>query len=119
MTTFDLEKRMLKFASNVRDFLHALDKTSANKVYIDQLLRCSSSVGANYIEGNDAIGDKDFLVKMRTSRREAKESCYWLQLLEISDRESSKNEKSRLIDEASQLVKILSSIIVKVQIRNS
>jgi four helix bundle protein len=118
MTTFDLEERMLIFASDVRDFLLSLPQTAANRIYTDQLLRSSSSVGANYIEGNDAIGDKDFLVKIRTSRREAKESRYWLRLLQISN-EENKNIQHRLADEAEQFVRILSAITSKVQKRSS
>lgn len=117
MTTFDLEDRMLRFATDTRDFLHTISTTPANKIYSDQLLRSSSSVGANYIEGNDAIGEKDFLVKIRTSRREAKESRYWLRLLEIEDQNVLRNEHARLIDEAEQLTRILSAIASKIQLR--
>ncbi len=119
MTTFDLEDRMLVFASDTRDFLHKVPVTSANKIYRDQLLRSSSSVGANYIEGNDAIGDKDFLVKIRTSRRESKESRYWLHLLEMQDQDVLRKEQNRLIDEADQLTRILSSIASKIQLRHT
>jgi four helix bundle protein len=83
-----------------------------------QLLRCSSSIGANYIEANDALGRKDFLLKAKTSRREARETCYWLQLLELQQVQYSEDRRRLLIDEATQLIRILSAIIRKVDAIN-
>ncbi len=113
---YDLEQRMLVFARNVRDFVQSLPVTPANKIYTDQVLRSSSSIGANYIEGNDALGKKDFLVKMRTSRREARETRFWLQLFETGNRPQLIERQKILIDEVGQLIKILSAIIQKVQL---
>jgi four helix bundle protein len=115
MTTFDLEDRMTRFAKNVCDFLRPIPLTEANTIYMRQLLRSSSSIGANYLEANDALGKKDFLVKTRTSRREGKETRYWLRLLEIPDNQKLENKRKILIDEAEQLIRILSAIINKVQ----
>ena len=47
----------------------------------DNLIRAGSSPGANYIEANEAIGDKDFKMKIKTCRSESKESCYWLRMI--------------------------------------
>ena len=70
-------------------------------------------MGANYIEANEALSKKDFLMRMKISRKEAKESAYWLRLLlETSDSESQVLIKSAM-EEAVELKKILSSIIVK------
>src|SRR5687767_5792371 len=107
---FDLEERTTAFARDVRDFVRLLPSTRANVIYFDQLLRAASSVGANYIEGNDAIGRGDFLVKVKTSRREAREARYWLRLLEVGDNQQFIQNREMLIDEAGQLVKILSTI---------
>lgn len=115
MTTFDLEERLLTFACTVRDYLKMLPQSPANYVYISQLLRSSSSIGANYIEGNDAIGKKDFIMKMKTARREAKETRYWLRLLEIPDQQLIKNTHAQLVDEVGQYIRILSAIVQKVQ----
>jgi four helix bundle protein len=76
-----------------------------------QLVRSSGSVGANYIEANEKLGDKDFLFRLKISRKEAKESKYWLRLLKVINPE--KQEIADLIKEAEQLRKILSSIINK------
>ena len=52
--TYDLEDRTLKFAANNRDFIKALPKNTSNFEYAKQLIRSSASVGANYIEANEA-----------------------------------------------------------------
>ena len=111
---FDLEMRMTVFAKNMRDFCMHLDQTQANRIYIDQLIRASSSVGANYIEGNDALGRKDFIMKIKTSRREARETRYWLQLIILSSHSDAQMQKA-FVDEAEQFIRILSAIILKVE----
>jgi four helix bundle protein len=50
-----------------------------------QLVRSAGSVGANYIEANESLGKKDFVMHARIARKEAKESRYWLQLIECND----------------------------------
>ncbi|MBI1812538.1 four helix bundle protein [Candidatus Peregrinibacteria bacterium] len=88
-------------------------------LYITQLLRSSSSIGANYIEANDALGRGDFLMKIRTSRREAKESGFWLQLLELAPTPDCQSKHAQLLDECSQLIRIFSAMIQSVQRKNS
>ncbi len=78
------------------------------------MVRSSGSVGANYIEGNEKLGDKDLKFRIKISRKEAKESEYWLKLLkELNQNESERIEK--LIIEAAELRKILSAIINKLK----
>jgi len=60
--------------------------TAANLIYGKQLLRCSSSVGANYIEANESLSKKDFLKCVKIARKEAKETAYWLRLIETSQK---------------------------------
>jgi four helix bundle protein len=86
-----------------------------NREYIGQLIRASGSVAANYIEASDSLCKNDERMKLRTSRREAKESTLWLKLLLISERDNDlENERQWLINEAEQIKKILSSIILNV-----
>ncbi|MEO8934392.1 MAG: four helix bundle protein [Xanthomarina sp.] len=77
-----------------------------------QLVRSSGSVGANYIEGNEKLGEKDLKFKMKISRKEAKESEYWLRLLKELNQEEV-NRIQKLETEANELRKILSAIINK------
>ena len=69
---YDLEERTLRFAKEVIDFVNALPKSIANVELIQQVIRSSGSVGANYIEANEALGKKDFVQRLRIAQREAK-----------------------------------------------
>lgn len=110
---YDLEERTLKFSKRTRALIEDLPKSINNMEDIKQLLRSSGSVGANYIEANEALSKKDFIYRIKISRKEAKESRYWLSLL-ISDQNSeTENECSILIQEATELMNIFGSIIHK------
>ncbi len=109
---YDLEERTFQFAKECRLFIKTLHKTITNIEDGKQLVRASGSVGANYIEANEALSKKDFLMKIKISRKEAKESAYWLRLIdETNDLKNS--DVGKLIQEATELKKILSAIIEK------
>jgi four helix bundle protein len=110
---FDLEERTYLFAKQVRSFLKTLPRTVANQEDGRQLVRSSGSVGANYIEAIESLGKKDRLFRLRTARKEAKESALWLRLLDTGTTQSVEAERDNLLQEARELVKILSSIIRK------
>ena len=105
-----MEERTFQFASRVRKLVKRLPRTIGN---LDgkQVVRSSGSVGSNYIEANEPLGDKDFLLRVKTARKEAKESRYWLQLLDCDDRAPLDQERVFLIQEATELVLIFSAII--------
>ena len=108
---YDLEERTFKFAQDVIKYVRALPKTVSNIEIGKQLIRSGCSVGANYIEANEALGKKDFFMRIRICKKEAKESRYWLKLGEPN--ESQSKEKSRLIQETNELMKIYGSIAEK------
>ena len=110
---YDLEERTFQFAKDVRLFVKTLPDTIANIEDCKQLIKASGSVGANYREANEALSKKDFLLRIKTSRKEAKESSYWLRLIDETNDLEKKNEAVRLINEAIELKKIFSSIIGK------
>ncbi len=91
--------------------IYKLPKTVSNIEDGKQLVRSSGSVGANYIEANEKLGDKDFKFRIKISRKEAKESHYWLNLLKAMNLNHYGIDP--LIKEANELRKILSSIINK------
>lgn len=101
---FDLEERTFKFAQDVRLYTKTLRLSPLNVDDVKQVIRSSGSVGANYIEANEALSQKDFVHRVKISRKEAKETLYWLNLLDAPD---------ILKQEALELKKILSSIIEK------
>jgi four helix bundle protein len=108
---FELEERMFKYVKRVNDYINKLPKNITNIENGKQLARSAGSVGANYIEANESLSKKDFLLRAKISRKEAKESRFWLRLTEPFD--ELKDEKDYLIDESMQLMKILGAIIGK------
>ncbi|MDQ2862395.1 MAG: four helix bundle protein [Bacteroidota bacterium] len=110
---YDLEERTAVYAENVRDFCLKLPKNIANIEYIPQLIRSGSSPGANYIEANESIGDKDFKMKIKTCRRESKESAYWLRLVITDGSKDQENMRSYLRQEAKEFVLIFTAILKK------
>ena len=108
---YDLEERTFEFARSVREFVKKLPRTIANIEDGKQLIRSSGSVGANYIEANEALSKKDFLMRIKISRKEAKESLYWLRLLDVN--QVLENERQDLVNEAIELKNILSTILQK------
>ena len=112
---YDLEERTLNFAKRVRGFIKKLSKSITNFEDIKQLLRSSGSIGANYIEANEALSKKDFLHRIKICRKEAKESIYWLKLIDIRNDQWSGNEKEKLIQEATELTHIFGAIVTKIQ----
>ena len=110
---YDLEERTFRFAKAVRLFVKTLPKAMANTEDGKQVIRASGSVGANYIEANESLGKKDFLMRIKISRKEAKESAYWLRLINETNKLNNTDEALRLIQEANELKKIFSSILEK------
>ena len=109
---YDLSDRTLRFAKMVRNYVKNLPKTLSNIEDARQLIKASGSVGANYIEAEEALSRKDFIMRIKISRKEAKESRYWLELTETKE-EQIIMEKQNLIKEATELTKIFGSIVEK------
>lgn len=110
---YDLEERTLQFAKRSRLFVKKLPKTIGNIEDGKQLIRASGSVGANYIEANEAFSKKDFIIRAKTCRKEAKESRYWLRLVDVNEIQELEKERQALIQEATELMNIFGSIIRK------
>jgi four helix bundle protein len=108
---YDLEDRTLAFAKDVRRFVKGLGKTASNIEDGRQLIRSSGSVGANYIEANEALSKKDFLMRIKICRKEAKESCYWLNLVDINNNPSIEDTRKALAEEATELMNIFGAIL--------
>lgn len=108
---YDLEDRTLTFARNVRDFVRKIPKTLANIEDAKQVLRSSGSVGANYIEANESLGKKDFLMRIKISRKESKESKFWLSLIDTANDARLEDKCGALIQESKELMMIFSAIM--------
>ena len=108
-----LEERFFDFAKKTRDFCRKCKWDIINIEYIRQLIRSSGSVGANYIEASDDLGKADEKMKIKISRRESKESIYWLKLVLVYEDINMELQRDILIDEATQISRILSAILLK------
>jgi four helix bundle protein len=112
-TKFDLEERTYAFAKGVRAFIKKLNHSLSNYEDGKQVVRSSGSVGANYIEANEALSKKDFVMRIKICRKEAKESAYWLRLIDSAHNSELESEKRSLESEAVELMKIFGSILQK------
>ena len=108
---YDLEDRTLEFARNVRTLVKTIPKSLAHIEDGKQLVRSSGSVGANYIEANESLSKKDFIMRIKICRKEAKESRYWLQLIDINKLKIIEKDRDRLIQESTELMNIFGAIL--------
>ena len=110
---YDLEERTFQFAKSVRLFVKTLPKTLGNIEDARQVVKSSGSVGANYREANESLSKKDFALRIKISRKEAKESAYWLRLIHETNNLKHDEDSQNLVQEANELTKILSTILEK------
>ena len=113
MLEHPLEERCYQFGKRIRAFCRKLKLDFINVEDVRQLVRASGSVGANYIEANENVGRGDLKYRIKVCRKEAKESIHFLGLIELFNNGVLEAERNELIDEATQLRKIFSSMIKK------
>lgn len=106
---YDLEERCFAFAKKVDEYVLKLPKTIPNVEHGRQLVKSGGSVGANYIEANESLSKKDFIMRVKISKKETKESRFWLRLtVPLPEQEKAREQ---LIDESLELMKIFGSIL--------
>jgi len=110
---YDLEDRTFIFAKDVRAFIKKIPKTVANIEDTKQVVRASGSIGANYIEANESLSKKDFMMRIKICRKEAKESRYWLKLIDSGNDSTVQKYRNDLIQEATELTSIFGAIVRK------
>ena len=111
---FDLEERATEFGRRVVRLCISLPKNSINNQLTGQVVGSAGSVGANYREANDSLGKKDLIMRMKISRKEAKETIHWLDLIEEANL-GIKDQMQDLKQEAVEIKNILSTIINKIE----
>jgi four helix bundle protein len=111
---YDLEDRTLELAKRISRLCRFLSKDIVNTEYIKQIIRSGSSVGANYREANEALGKKDFLFRLKISRKECKETIYWVELIIESNQHLEERIKP-LLSECIEIRNILSKIILNIE----
>ena len=118
MFEHSLEERCHEFGKRVRKFCRNLKIDVGNFEDIKQLVRASGSVGANYIEANENVGKGDLKYRVKVCRKEAKECMHFLGLVELFGDKELEKERLVLVDEANQLKKIFSTMLLNI-IENS
>ena len=108
---YNLEERSLLFAQRVNEYVRKLPRDIPNIENGKQLVRSGGSVGANYIEANESMSKKDFRMRIKISKKEAKESSFWLKLTKPNP--DQLKEKEELVQEVMELMNILGAILVK------
>ena len=94
--------------------MKSLERTLGNVEDAKQLIRSSGSVAANYIEANEVLSKKDFQMRIKICRKEAKESRLWLRLLDTENgKPGTESERARLQGESQELMNIFGSIFRK------
>ncbi len=78
---YDLEERTAKFGEAVIDFLKKIPRGPHTYRLIDQLTGCGTSIGGNYCEADDAVSRKEFVLKINTCRKEAREAKFFIRML--------------------------------------
>ena len=107
---YDLEKRTIEFSKAVLIFLKSVRLTTLNKNIINQLLRSSTSVGANYMEANGANSKKDFRYKIHLCKKEIKETTYWIELLNELLEAEQQEKLQEIWKESKELTLIFNKI---------
>ncbi|MEP2777444.1 MAG: four helix bundle protein [Luteolibacter sp.] len=109
--TYDLEERTFQFALAIRNCASGQTWKPVQWADINQLLRSSGSVAANYVEANNAVSKPDFLHRISISKQEAMESKLWLRLLGATSTDPALVDQLRTLHtECDELVRILATI---------
>jgi four helix bundle protein len=111
MKVYDLEERTFQFGKGCVLLVKNISRNLISIEFGKQLIRAACSVGANYIEANEALGEKDFKMHIKICRKEAKESAYWLRMLKETKLDENVDRINLLIMESTELRNIFSSIL--------
>lgn len=106
---YDLEERTSKYGENMIRFCQKLREGTISKPIISQVVRSSTSVGANYMEANGACSKKDFTNKIYICKKESQETKHWLRML-VNCYPEKRDEIKTLWQESQELVMIFQKI---------
>ena len=106
----DIKERTFLFAVKVLKFTQVIPNNKINSILITQLIRSSTSIGANIEEAQGGHTKSDFVHSVNIAKKEARETFYWLRL--IQEVNPSYAEKlSHLLKENEEIIKILTTIV--------
>lgn len=111
MKNYDIHERIFNFIVKVINFLNKLPKTPTNLIFINQVTRSVTSMGANDQEADGALTKKDFIHGFTVVRKEGKETVFWLRIIENTNLSKFSQEAFDLVAEGKEIVAIVSTII--------
>ena len=111
----DIRERSFKFALRIIKLCKELPKNEVNKVLVNQVLRSGTSIGANLEEALGAHTKAEFTNSTNIAKKEARETNYWLRLMAESNGLKIKKRMENLLDEAEEIIKILTSSVKKLK----
>ncbi len=114
-----LEERTLQFAANVRAFVRRLPDNDSYSQETYELLSSSTSVGIGYIEANESYAKGEFAAHIQQCLKAAKESSFWLRLVDIGASKSLKTTRDELVQESRELMRIFFAILRKVRTKKA
>ncbi|MFA6170300.1 MAG: four helix bundle protein [Candidatus Margulisiibacteriota bacterium] len=112
----EIQDRTFKLGVKIAEFAIALYKKQELQVLLKQLLRSGTSIGANMEEADGAVSKKDFINKVSISFKEAKETRYWLRILqeaELLKNQENLNKLLNLLKETEEIANVLGAILKK------
>jgi four helix bundle protein len=113
-----IQQKTFAFAIRIVNVYKYLSAEKREFVLSKQLLRSGTSIGANIEESIGGQSDRDFIFKVSIAYKEARESVYWLKLLQATDYLTIEESESLLAD-AEEICKILGKIQITIKSRNS
>lgn len=113
MKQYDIHERIFNFIVSVINFLNKLPKNPTNIIFVNQITRSVTSMGANDQEADGALTKKDFMHCFTIVRKEGKETVFWIRIIEKTNASEISLDANNLIKEGNEIVAIVSSIIKK------
>lgn len=107
---YDIHQRIFDFVVNIISLLNKLPKTQTNLIFVNQITRSATSMGANDQEADGSLTRKDFIHGFTLVRKEGKETVYWLKIIGKTNSRFEK-EVEVLVNEGSEIIAIVSAII--------
>ena len=113
---YDLEERTAVFGENIILFCKKINRNDITRSLINQLVRSATSIGANYMEANEACSNRDFLNKIRISLKESNETKHWLRMMAKAD--ESNIVKCRELWQKAHEITLIFAKIAKNKLKN-
>ena len=108
-SNYDLEERTAKFGEEIIEFCRNIRQDAISRPLVSQIIRSSTSIGANYMEANGATSKKDFKNKISLCRKESQETKHWLRMM-AKCLPNKKEEIRKLWKECQELSMIFGKI---------